>query len=181
MKKVLRGLLTGVAPIIATALGGSLAGTAVRKVAEALGLDPEAADVEELIAAKLETATAADWLAIRKADQDFKLEMRRLDVSERDLDRMDRDSARKMRVTLKDRFPNVLAIVIFAIFAVSVWFVFRMVMGETELNADSKDILVFLLGMISSQLLQVSNFYFGSSKGSQEKTQILSNGTSNRS
>lgn len=37
----------------------------------------------------------------------------------------------------------------------------------------SRDIVLFILGALSSNMTQVISFYFGSSKGSEEKTKAL--------
>src|SRR4051794_24989640 len=89
------GVLGAVAPTIATAFGGPLAGQAVRWVEGALGL-PQLGD-KEAAAAAIANATPDQILALKKADQDFAVHLKALDI---DLERIaagDRDSARRMQ------------------------------------------------------------------------------------
>jgi hypothetical protein len=60
------------------------------------------------------------------------------------------------------------AIVVFA-FILFYALLFRNIQGS------SKDIILFVLGAVSTNLTQVVSYYFGSSKGADEKTRIISN------
>lgn len=69
----LKKIIGSVAPALATALGGPAAGLAVAAIKKALDVK----DDEEL-AAKVPDMSATDLLAIKKADQEFALEMQKL-------------------------------------------------------------------------------------------------------
>jgi hypothetical protein len=159
-----------VAPTIATALGGPLAGLAVKAIGGVFGLGDGA--TEEDVAAKLAGASPADLLALKKADQEFAVEMRRLDV---DLDRIaaaDRDSARQMQRETRSWAPGILAAVVVSGFIVSAVAVLG---GWVE---GLKDPLVAALvgsviGNITAATMLVLNFYFGTSSSSRTKDETI--------
>ena len=98
-----KGILGAVAPTIATALGGPLAGVAVRQIGSALGLDDTATqdDVMQAVAkADPETLTK-----IKQVEADFKVKMKELDVSLAKLEVEDRSSARNRELQTKDKTP----------------------------------------------------------------------------
>ena len=101
-------LIGSVAPTLATALGGPLAGVAVKALSEVLLGHPDGNDSD--IATALSTATPEQLASVKKVDADFKVQMRSLDI---DLERIavdDRKSARDMQKETKDWLPRVLAI-----------------------------------------------------------------------
>ena len=160
-----------VAPTIATALGGPLAGLAVKAIGGALGLGDGASEGD--IAAKLAGATPADLLALKKADQEFAIKMGEIGV---DLERIaagDRDSARTMQRETRSWAPAILASVVVAGFiAASV----AVLGGWVE---GLKDPLIAALvgsviGNITAATMLVLNFYFGTSASSRAKDETIS-------
>ena len=113
-------LLAQVAPSIATALGGPLAGVAVKTLSSALFGHEEG--TEEQVAEAMANASPEQLSAIKKIDADFKVRMKELDI---DLERIaagDRDSARQMNMANKDWVPKALAVFItFGFFGVLIW------------------------------------------------------------
>jgi len=88
-------LLSSVAPTLATALGGPLAGLAVKSLSKAL-LGAEDFS-EEAVMDAMATASPEQLAAVKKIDADFKVQMKALDI---DLERIavdDRKSARDMQ------------------------------------------------------------------------------------
>lgn len=159
-----------VAPTIATALGGPLAGLAVKAIGGVFGLGEGATEAE--VAAKVAGATPADLLALKKADQEFALRMRELDV---DLERIaagDRDGARNMQVQTKSWAVPVLASVVVSGFIASSVAVLG---GWVE---GLKDPLIAalvgsVLGNITAATMLVLNFYFGTTAGSRAKDETI--------
>jgi len=117
-------LLGQVAPTIATALGGPLAGVAVKALSAVL-LGHENGSEDDVKAA-MASASPDQLAALKKIDADFKVSMKELDI---DLERIaagDRDSARKMQTETKDWVPKLLAIVItLGFFGILVWMLVR--------------------------------------------------------
>jgi hypothetical protein len=169
--KVAGGILGTVAPTIATAIGGPLAGMAVRAIAEAMGMpaDTEAAQV----AAAVAKATPDQLLALKQADQQFTLRMRELDV---DLERIagaDRDSARRMQVETKSHVPALLALGILLGFVASSVAVLG---GWVEGLKDplTAALIGTVIGNITSAAMLVLNFYFGTTASSRHKDATIS-------
>lgn len=163
------GVLGAVAPKIATALGGPLAGMAVQAVGAALGLSDDASKDDVLAA--VAKATPEQLLALKKADQDFAVRMRELDI---DLERIaagDRDSARRRESETKDWTPKVLAFVIVTGFFAVVAYVLGW--GLTGMDAAAAAFAGSLVGYVSAKAEQVVAYYFGSSAGSQKKDILL--------
>lgn len=159
-----------VAPTIATALGGPLAGLAVKAIGGALGLGEGASEAE--IEAKIAGATPADLLALKKADQDFAVKMRELDV---DLERIaagDRDSARKMQQETKSWAPPVLAsVVVGGFIAASVAVLGGWVDGLKDPLVAA--LVGSVIGNITAATMLVLNFYFGTSASSRAKDETI--------
>jgi hypothetical protein len=164
--KDLGPLLGQVAPTIATALGGPLAGVAVKTLSNALfGHENGSADD---VAAAISTATPEQLAAIKKIDADFRAHMKELDI---DLERIaagDRDSARQMQIANKDWTPKALAFCItFGFFGALVWI---LVFGIPKTGTE---VLLMMLGSLSTSWTGVVQFYYGSSAGSKAKTDAL--------
>ena len=161
-------LLGSIAPSIATALGGPLAGLGVKALSKAL-LGAEDFS-EEAVMEAMATASPEQLAAVKKIDADFKVQMKSLDI---DLERIavdDRKSARTMQTETKDWIPRALAISVtlgyFGIIA------YVLVSG---LPMNGSEVLLMLLGTLSAGWTGVMAFYFGSSSGSQKKDAMIHN------
>ena len=75
------GLLGQIAPTIATAIGGPVAGMAVKALAGALGLSQDASSDD--VQTALMNATPEQLAAVKKIDADFKVQMKELDIEDR--------------------------------------------------------------------------------------------------
>lgn len=159
-------LLSQVAPTIATALGGPLAGVAIKTLSTALFGHEDAS--EDQISEAMATASPDQLAAIKKIDADFKVQMKSLDI---DLERIaagDRDSARQMQQNTKDSTPKILAYFItFGFFGALVWI---LVFGLPQTGLE---VILMMLGSLSSSWTGVVQFYYGSSAGSKAKTDAL--------
>jgi hypothetical protein len=86
-------LIGAIAPTIATALGGPVAGMAVKALSSALFGHPNGS--EDDIMSALAGATPDQITAIKKIDADFKVQMKQLDIDLVKIAADDRRSARK--------------------------------------------------------------------------------------
>lgn len=156
-----KSLVATVAPTIATALGGPLAGMAVKELGAVLGIE---APTEENVSAALAGATPEVLAKMKAADQDFGAKMKSLDIDLEKIAAGDRDSARKMATDTKSYAPAVLATI------VTVGF-FGILIGLLTGIMHTKDTpeLLLLIGSLGTAWGAVMNFYFGSSAGSQNK------------
>jgi len=159
-------LLGQVAPTLATALGGPLAGVAVRTLSNAL-LGHEGGSEDEVKQA-LEAATPEQLAQIKQVDANFKVRMKELDI---DLERIasgDRDSARKMQMANNDWIPRLLAVMItVGFFGILVWMLMK---GMPQTGTEA---LLMMLGALGTAWTGVINFYYGSSAGSKQKNDLL--------
>lgn len=166
-----KALLKTVAPTVATALGGPLAGLAVSTIGKALGMDDA---TQETISARLQGATPADLLALKKADQDFQAHMKELDIGLESLQITtaagDTKSAREREIAVKDGIPGVLAMLVTAgFFGVLLW----MLKYGVPKDGGSEALLV-MLGALGAAWANVVGYYFGSSAQSVKQTAVIS-------
>ena len=161
-------LIGSVAPTIATALGGPVAGLAVKALSGAL-FGHENGNQDDIMTA-LANPTGDQLAALKKIDADFKVQMKALDI---DLERIaadDRDSARDMQKETRDWIPRALAVsVTIGFFAI---LIYMLVYG---LPTTGNEALLLLLGALQTAWGGIIAFYFGSSSGSQKKDQMIYN------
>lgn len=153
--------LATVAPTLATALGGPLAGVAVNVLAKAFGVTPDEASVSNVIA----TSDPEVLLRAKQAEQDFIVRLEQLGIEREKILFQDRDSARKLFSV--DKKPQILLSVLF----IAGYFIILgcIMSGILVVPAEFKDILVLLLGIITREVPTIMQFWFGSSSGSKDK------------
>jgi len=163
------GLLGQIAPTIATAIGGPVAGMAVKALAGALGLSQDSSTDD--VQTALLTATPEQLAAVKKVDADFKVQMKELDI---DLERIaagDRDSARNMQMQTNDWIPRAMAIMVtFGFFGILAWLLIKGV------PPSGSETLIYMLGALGTAWTGIVQFYFGSSAGSKAKTDAMVQG-----
>lgn len=161
--------LATVAPALATALGGPMAGVAMGMATKALGLG-DGADLEAAIIG----STPETLLKLKECDNNFRLEMERLGVDIERINAGDRASARDMaaktsllpQITLGALFTAGFILVLYTLFS-----------GEEAINSKMMQPAMYVLGILSAGMIQVMNFFFGSSSGSVQKTDAIRGGT----
>lgn len=172
--KDLKGVLSKVAPVLASALGGPLAGTAVQAIQDAFGLSPvgSAQDKQKAIVEAVSSATPDQLLALKKADQDYAVQMEELGLKKEELAGTDRASARKRETDVKDKTPRNLAYLITTgFFGVLVFLMLA------KVPAESRDILNIMLGSLGTAWIATVTYYYGSNVSSIEKTKLLAAST----
>jgi hypothetical protein len=162
MSTTWKGILGTVAPALATALGGPLAGVAVRAIAEKVLGKPEASEAD------VAGASPELLLKLREADQEFAKAMADAGVKLEEIEAQDRASARTREIATKDWVPAALAITNALAF-----FVLLFLMLSHSIPETNKSAFDILLGMLAGSLTTVMTYYFGSSRGSREKDAIL--------
>ena len=162
-----KGIVGHVAPALATALGGPLAGVAVKAIADKVLGKPEATEAE-VAAALAQGATPELLLKLKQADQDFARAMADAGIALEKLEVEDRASARAREVALRDWTPKVLAITFTLAFFAILWFL----LGH-EIPQSNKEIILILLGALAGAVTTILTYYFGSSRSSQAKDAVL--------
>jgi len=164
-----KSLVGTVAPWIGTALGGPLGGMAVTAIGSALGIDAKS---EDSIKQALAGVTPDQMLALKKADQDFALQMQALGFkNQSDLEAIaagDRDSARKMQMANHSLIPACLTV--FLTLAVVSIIVARLMHWAPR---DSDSLLESMIGSLMTVWLGSCAYWFGTTRNSFDKTQLL--------
>ena len=95
---------------------------------------------------------------------------------------MDSARRREIEITVSANAPllNKIVTPILALGTVGLSFVLFAVLAFTDVQGSTKDIVIYILGALSSAVTMVLGYYFGSSAGSKEKSteiqKILTNG-----
>jgi len=161
-------LLGSIAPTIATALGGPVAGIAVKALSSALLGHQDG--TEEDIALALSNPTGDQLAQLKKIDADFKVQMKSLDIDLERISAGDRASARDMQKETKDWIPRALAIgVTVGFFSIMIY---MLIYG---LPTSGNEAILLLLGALQTAWGGIIAFYFGSSSGSQKKDTMIYN------
>jgi hypothetical protein len=156
--------LKQIAPTIATALGGPLAGMAVSAISKAIGVDES--KVGDLIS---NNKLTADQIAqVKLAEIELQKQAQDLGLNFEELAVDDRKSAREMQVATRSWVPPLLA--------ASVTLGFFAILGGMmfgKMSVADNTALTMMLGSLGTAWTGIIAYYFGSSAGSQAKTEML--------
>jgi len=142
------------APMLGTALGGPVVGTATKMLSEAL-LGKEDA-TEQVLAEAIQKASPDDILKIKQAENDFILKMKELKIKEKDLVFEDKNSARQMQVKTKSKTPAILAYLLTAMVAVMVYGLMVYTIPDSN-----KDIVHIVFGSVMTAWIGATQFFHG--------------------
>lgn len=173
------GFFKKLAPFLTTDLqfggpAGQIAAAAIRQIP---GMsDAKVSAPGDLAAAMATTPDQQKFIEdLKSAEQQFQLQMKQLDInSAEDLEKIaadDRASARAREIALRDKVPMILAVTITAGFFGILMFVFM-----HGVQDQAKDMAYIMVGTLGTAWGGVVNYYFGSSHGSDKKTEILAAG-----
>lgn len=157
-----------IAPGIATALGGPLAGLATKALLSVFGLDEGSSDQD--IAKAIQGATPDQLLALKKAEEDFQVQMKTLDIDLERISAGDRDSARKREMELRDWVPGVLGVLTvlgyFVVLTLMAW-------GLVSQTVTKSEAFLIMLGGLIAMTKDIYGYFFGSSVGSARKDDTI--------
>lgn len=156
--------LKQIAPTVASALGGPLAGLAVAAVSKAMGVEP--AEVNGILQSG--QMTGEQLAALKLAELELKKHESDNGFKFAELEIRDRDSARQREMSVKDNTNKVLAYTVVLSFVAVVG---TTLAGYTKVESVLAGTLI---GYLSAKAEQVLAYYFGSSKSSDRKTELLS-------
>lgn len=162
-----------VAPSIATALGGPLAGQAISVITGALGLGP----TEEEKAIQVISQSPDALLKLKLAEIDFQkfltesgIKLEELDVQREKIATDDRASARNLGV-VRGLAPQIT--LSFAYTCGYFMVLIGLMTGVFHVWEEGHDLLLGLVGALSAGQVQILNYWFGSSSGSVRSSQML--------
>lgn len=154
-----------VAPTLATALGGPMAGMATSAIAEALGVGNSEAEISKTLA----TANPEILVKLKEIDKEFDVKMKELDIDLEEIRYKDRDSARKLFSV--DKRPQIILSVLFIL---GYFVVFGVLLAGGIIIPDNlKEVIFVLVGLLSREIPTIMQFWFGSSTGSKDKTILM--------
>lgn len=158
----------------AASLGGPLATMAAAAVGKAIGAEKVPDATTDSISNAIASAIGdpAQRAALIEAEHAFQLQMAELGYKDAEelaaTAAADRANARQREMTLRDRLPSILAMVITIGFFGILYLAF--IRG---VNDQSRDLANIMIGTLGTAWVSVISYYFGSSAGSEAKTQIL--------
>jgi hypothetical protein len=160
-----KGVVAAIAPALGAALGGPLGGMAGKVISAALGTTDAKAAAAAIMAGDPET-----MLKLKTAELTFQQHLADLGVTEDQIAAEDRKSARDLQIATKSFLVPSLAVIIVASFVTMV--------GTTLLGYSHVEgaLAGTLVGYLSAKCEQVLSFYFGSSAGSERKTELMAAG-----
>jgi hypothetical protein len=159
--------LKQVVPTIATALGGPLAGVAAGFIADRLGVsDKTVNNINDLVTSA--TQKPETLIELKKIDADLKKYYDQIGVDLEKIAAQDRDSARNREIQVKDNTPKILA------YSVTVGFF--SILGyviKNGLPTGNESVITYMIGSLGGVWGAIMAYYFGSTKGSSEKTAVM--------
>ena len=158
-------ILAGVAPAIAAALGGPLAGAATKHLAAALLGDQDAK--EAAIESAILRATPDDLLNLKKVDNDFLLKMEQIDVDIYKISVDDRKDSRGMMIKTSMAPQCTLSVIFIGGYFGLLYMLFG---GHIDIDESIRDMANILIGVMTANIPQIMSFWFGSSHSSKVKT-----------
>lgn len=161
--------LSTIAPMIGTALGGPLGGAAAAFLADKLGLSEKTVEaVSDVLQSGRMTPEQIE--AVKLAEIDFQkfLETNKIKIEE--VHAKDRADARAMQIVTRSLVPATLS------FLVTIgYFGILIGMMTDELHVSDSQALLLMLGSLGTAWGMVMAYWFGTTKSSSDKNQILAN------
>jgi hypothetical protein len=160
-------MVGAVAPTLATALGGPLAGMAVKTIATQL-LGKDNATEEEVEAAIL-GASPQDMIRLKEIDFEFKKTMVDAGIKLEEIAAADRNSARDREIKTGDVWtPRILAALIMLGYFGIQWYIVTHLIPQ-----EMREIVMRSLGTLDMALGMMLGYYFGSSASGKTKDETI--------
>lgn len=159
--------LKTIAPMLGTALGGPLGGAAAAFVADKLGLSEKTVDA---VTSVLQSGqmTADQITQVKLAEIEFQKFLKDNAIKLEEVHANDRADARKMQTASKSPMPAILSIMVTA-----GYFGVLLGMMTEALSVRDSQALLIMLGSLGTAWGMVMAFWFGTTKGSSEKNELL--------
>ena len=157
MLDILKNTLATVAPSLGQAVGGPLGGAAANMIASVLGCKAE----PKSIAQAMQNATPEQLLELKKAEKDFEVKMKELDVDIYKLQTQDVQNARS--VFSGDWTSKILGFITIGGF---LGYIFLVTIQPPEQNSEA--LINLVLGYLGGLASAVISFYFGASHKKDE-------------
>jgi hypothetical protein len=159
-----KSLVGSVSPILATALGGPLAGAAVKVIADKVLGQPDATTEDVAAALSAGSLTGEQVIALRQAEYAFKLEVSRLEQATDVAYLADVQDARRRQVETKDRMPQAILWVLFVLYAAQFAAFYLLPMPSDEFL---RAMILRAYSTVEVGLTGAIAYFIGSSRGSK--------------
>lgn len=170
----LKKIIGNAAPLIATALGGPLAGAAVGALSRAIFNNDTSS--EEQITDYFSDNSADAFLKLKEAEYNFQVKIAEIQQASEKLVLENTRDARAMNIASFTESASWLSRNIVPILALVICFIFFLtilMLMKIDIDADAKDALFVMVGFVGSNFNGVREFYFGSSLSSQNKDGVI--------
>lgn len=160
--------LKKIAPTVASALGGPLAGVAVTAIGELFGMsEPTQDKIKNAI--ENGSLTGEQISGLRTLEMTLKAEEAERGFRYAELEHKSTADARAMRTATGSYFPEFISTLItFGFFGILGW----MMHDHSSINSEP---LLIMLGSLGAAFGAVINFWLGSNKGSDRTKELLAN------
>ena len=152
MKGLLKNIVGAVAPTLGTAIAGPMGNMALGKIAEVLGCPSDQKSVEKAV----QNATPEQMIELKKAEQEFEVQMKELDVDVFKLEAQEKQHARGM--FSKDWTARIIGLFTIGGF---LGYIFLVTLQPPEQNSEA--LINLVLGYLGGLASAIISFYFGAS------------------
>lgn len=159
LKGLFKNVIGTIVPTLGAAVGGPLGGMATKVIADALGCGESEKEIEKAI----NNATPEQLMELKKAERDFEVQMKELDVDVFALETADKQDARNH--FSKDWTARLVGLVVVGGF---MGYIFLVTLQPPEQNSEA--LINLVLGYLGGLASAIISFYFGASQH-QEKDQ----------
>jgi hypothetical protein len=116
---------------------------------------------------------------IRKSEMQFQLDMKRLSLEEQQAILGDMSNARSREVQMMSiegntkLNKNLMPLMALGTIVIVLALFYVLVFTPSVIKTESKDVIIYILGVLSAVLTQIYSYYFGSSIGSADKQKTI--------
>lgn len=157
-------IVGSIAPGLATALGGPLAGAAVKVIADKVLGAPNATEEEVAEALSSGKLSGDQILAIKRAEQEFLVEMAKIDAQADQSYLQDVQDARARQVATKDYMPQTIFFLLLGVYVFEIslfWF------GQVPTDEFVRALMTRAFSTVEVGLTGAIAYFIGSSRGSK--------------
>jgi hypothetical protein len=147
-------IISAVAPTIATALGGPLAGAATAQLVAKFGGDEKAAE------SALASASPETIVQLRQLEIEFQKFLAQNEIDLEQVHQNDRASARLREVAVKDNTPQLLAFSYLGIFLAVLMMQFWIIIDAVDAAEGALRILDGMTGILGTLVIGSKDYYF---------------------
>lgn len=161
--------LGSIIPMLGKAITGNIGG-AVEEGLKAIGIKPtdDPKQNRNMFEKAKENLSPDQIAALKKAEIDWNIKCKELEVDMEEVLAGDRDSARQREMTLKDKTPQIIGTILMIGF-----FGLLTAMMFFDVPTENQQVLHMMLGALATMTTAVCNYYFGSSRSSSLKDEKI--------